>query len=44
MVLPERVLIDTSAFYTLHSATDRFHSRANVTYERLLDREQGFSG
>ena len=39
MVLPERVLIDTSAFYALHSATDRFHSWANVTYERLVDRE-----
>ena len=40
MVLPERVLIDTSAFYALRSATDLFHNRASVAYERLLDREQ----
>ena len=40
MVLPERVLIDTSAFYALRSATDLFHTRASAAYERLLDREQ----
>ena len=40
MVLPERVLIDTSAFYAIRSATDLFHNRASVAYERLLDREQ----
>ena len=39
MVPPERVLIDTSAFYALRSATDLFHNRASVAYERLLDRE-----
>ncbi len=40
MALPERVLIDTSAFYALRSASDLFHSRASDAYERLLDREQ----
>ena len=40
MALPDRVLIDTSAFYALRSATDRFHNRASGAYERLIDREQ----
>ena len=40
MALPDRVLIDTSAFYALRSATDLFHNRASVAYERLIDREQ----
>ena len=40
MPLPERILIDTSAFYALISATDSFHQRASETYERLVDREQ----
>ena len=34
------MLIDTSAFYALRSATDLFHTRASAAYERLLDREQ----
>ena len=40
MALPERVLVDTSAFYALRSATDLFHDRARVAYQHLLDREQ----
>ena len=40
MALPDRVLIDTSAFYALRSATDRFHNRASGAYERLIDRER----
>ena len=40
MPLPERVLIDTSAFYALLSASDSFHQRARGTYERLIDRDQ----
>ncbi len=38
--MPERILIDTSAFYALFSATDLFHDRAKAAYERLVDREQ----
>jgi predicted nucleic acid-binding protein len=34
------VLIDTSAFYALISASDSFHQRARETYERLIDRDQ----
>ena len=41
MLLPERVLIDTSAFYALLAATDLFHTRASAAFERLLDGEQG---
>jgi predicted nucleic acid-binding protein len=40
MPFPERVLVDTSAFYALASATDLFHEQANATYQRLLDRDQ----
>lgn len=40
MPLPERVLIDTSAFYALISTTDIFHTRASWTYRGLLDRAQ----
>ena len=40
MPLPERVLIDTSAFYALLSTRDQFHDRARDAYERLIDREQ----
>ena len=40
MALPESVLVDTSAFYALISATDEFHGRARAAYERLLDRDQ----
>lgn len=40
MPLPEKIIIDTSAFYALVSAKDAFHSRAADTYEQLIDREQ----
>lgn len=40
MPLPEKIIIDTSAFYALVSAQDAFHSRAADTYEQLIDREQ----
>jgi hypothetical protein len=40
MAIPERVLVDTSAFYALLSSTDEFDERARTAYERLLDREQ----
>lgn len=40
MPLPEKVLIDTSAFYALASSTDAFHGRAKQAYELLIDREQ----
>lgn len=39
MPLPDRVLIDTSAFYALLSATDTFHQRGRDTYDRLIDRD-----
>ena len=37
MATPERVLIDTSALYAIRSATDLFHDRARVSFERLKD-------
>ena len=37
MASPERVLVDTSAFYALLSGTDLFHTRARDAYEQLLD-------
>lgn len=37
--MSERVLVDTSAFYALFSATDLFHDRARNAYELLMDRE-----
>ena len=37
MAMLERVLIDTSAFYAIYSATDLFHHRASVAYGRLTD-------
>ena len=40
MALPERVLVDTSAFFALRSATDLYHAGASLAYERLIDREQ----
>jgi predicted nucleic acid-binding protein len=39
MPLPERTIIDTSAFYALISATDAFHPQAKLAYERLVDWE-----
>ena len=35
----DRVLVDTAAFYALHSENDRFHAQARVVYERLSGRE-----
>jgi len=40
MPLPERVLIDTSAFYALVSVSDTFHVEADGAYQALIDREQ----
>lgn len=40
--MPDRVLIDTSAFYALHSSVDRFHDRANVVFQDLMDAKQEF--
>jgi len=40
MPLPERVLIDGSAFLALLSVNDASHDLAVQTYERLVDREQ----
>lgn len=40
MPLPERVLIDSSAFLALLSENDANHNLAVQTYERLVDREQ----
>lgn len=37
--MADRVLMDTSAFYALLSATDLFHDRARATLELLFDRE-----
>ena len=37
MAMVERVLVDTSAFYAIYSATDRYHHRASAAYERLTD-------
>lgn len=36
---PERVILDTSAFYALISSADAFHTQAKPAYERLLDWE-----
>ncbi len=40
MALPDRVLVDTSAFFALRSASDLYHAGASLAYERLIDREQ----
>ena len=36
----DRVLIDTSALYALHSNADLFHDRANVAFQDLKDTKQ----
>ena len=36
---PERVVIDTSAFYALVVDTDEFHSSAVAIYEYLIDQD-----
>lgn len=38
--MPDRVIVDTSAFYALISEGDLFHDRAKSAYERLVDRER----
>lgn len=40
MPLPERILIDTSAFFALLSSSGLFHDQAKETFERVLDRDQ----
>ena len=35
--MPDRVLIDTSAFYALISTADEFHDRATTRYNDLID-------
>ena len=40
MPLPERVLIDSSAFYALLTEDDANHMSAKKAYGRLIDREQ----
>ena len=39
MASPEKIVVDTSAFYALISATDEFHRRAAASYEVLKDRD-----
>ena len=39
MAPPEKIVVDTSAFYALISAADEFHSRAEANYEVLKDRD-----
>ena len=39
-VVHERVLVDTSALYAIHSDSDLFHRRAATTLEQLVDTEQ----
>ena len=39
MVLSEKVVVDTSAFYALVSASDEFHDSAEANYEVLKDRD-----
>lgn len=40
MPLPERIVIDTSAFYALLSGSDSFHAKAREAFERMVDRDQ----
>lgn len=37
--MPDRILVDTSAFYALNSAADRFHQRATIQYTGLIDQK-----
>ena len=36
-IMPERVLVDTSALYAIHSDSDLFHRRATAVLEQLAD-------
>ncbi len=42
MARPEKIVVDTSAFYALISANDEFHKRAEAGYEVLKDRDVEF--
>lgn len=42
MAHPEKIVIDTSAFYALISANDEFHGRAEASYEVFKDRDVEF--
>ena len=42
MAHPEKIVIDTSAFYALISANDTFHDRAEASYEVFKDRDVEF--
>jgi predicted nucleic acid-binding protein len=35
----DKVIVDTSAFYALISINDKFHSKAKVIYENLIDQK-----
>ncbi|MBI2908666.1 MAG: type II toxin-antitoxin system VapC family toxin [Chloroflexi bacterium] len=37
--MPNTVLIDTSALYAMVSRSDRYHERARLLYQALIDRE-----
>ena len=37
--MPDRIVIDTSAFYALISTNDSYHEKAKDYYEKILDRE-----
>ena len=39
MACAEKIVVDTSAFYALISATDEFHNRVEASYEVLKDRD-----
>jgi predicted nucleic acid-binding protein len=35
----DKIIIDTSAFYALVSTSDKFHPKAKMIYERLVDQK-----
>jgi len=37
--MSDKIIIDTSAFYALASASDEFHPKAKTIYERLVDQK-----
>ena len=38
--MPDRVLVDTSALYAIHSDSDLFHHRAAAALEQLVDTDR----
>ena len=40
MAPPDAVVVDTSAFYAFVSASDRYHTAAVETFDRIADRDQ----